>query len=263
MLNGIYRAAMGMRGELDIQDTLANNIANAGTVAFKRHIPTFADVMAGGPPPTGRPATVPQAAAGVSLRPAGVTIVDNRAYVSLSYNRAEANFDPAPGEVRHTGQDLDMALTGDGYFTLQTASGQQLYTRAGDFVLDADQDLATSQGYKVLGEQGAIHIGQGAVSVSAEGDVSVDGEVRGRLLISELSNLDQAEELDGGTFRSRSAVPASAVSVRQGFLEQSNVNAVEEMVAMIASLRAYEAAQRAVMAGDSLLGKAVNDVGRV
>lgn len=258
MLNGIYRAAMGMRAELDIQDTLANNIANAGTVAFKRRIPTFADVLSGAAASGAPPARAPE-----TLGPAPVTISGGRASVTLSYSRAESSFDQAPGEVRHTGQDLDMAIMGEGYFTLQDASGKPLYTRAGNFVLDADGDLADSQGYKVMGEQGPIQIGEGAVSVSPEGDVSVDGQLRGRLLISTISNLDAAEELDGGAFRSTSATPALSASVKQGFLEQSNVNAVEEMVAMIASLRAYEAAQRAVMAGDSLLGKAVNEVGRV
>jgi len=254
MLDGIYRAAMGMRGQLEIQDTLANNLANGSTVAFKRHIPVFQDTIAKAEAQTGANGTG-------SLAPAPVSISNGVAYTAVSNISPR---DTSEGSLKQTGDPLDLALDGGGYFTLQAADGSRVYSRAGAFQKGIDGALVNAQGLKVLDDQGnPIDITGKDVSVTVEGDIVVDKQTRGRLLITQLGDAGEAEELDGGLFRSSKAAAASGYQVRQGVLEESNVNVVEEMVSMISALRAYEAAQKAITSADSTLQKAANEVGRV
>jgi len=255
MLNGMYRAAMGMTAELNMQDTLANNIANAGATAFKRKIPVFSDMLANAGK---QPAAAPGAGA---TAPASTDGLTTNTY--SSYGSSDSTFDKTPGELHNTGRDLDLAIQGDAYFTIQGADGNPEYTRSGDFDLDANGVLVTKQGIPVLSEQGSITLGPGRITFSQTGDIFEDGISKGTLLISSLGSMDGVEESDGGVFRSADAQPATGFKVEQGYLEQSNVNTVQEMVAMISSLRAYEAAQKVISSGDAILGKAVNDIGRV
>ncbi len=266
MLNGIYRAAMGMVAEMNIQDTLANNIANAATVAYKRKIPVFeAMVSAGARPAAPKAVGSSRTTTPGSLAPAPVTIAGNIAYVDpgQSWMHAGSKTDQSQGGTRYTGEKLDIALEGDGLFTLETPEGGQVYTRAGSFRMAEDGTLVSHQGYKVMGEQGPINVSGKSFDITPDGEVNVDGQLRGRLLISQFTSPETAEEIDGGVFRGGTTAQSSGTRVKQGYLETSNVNVVEEMVAMISCLRAYEAGQRAIASADSILGKAVNEVGRL
>lgn len=256
MLSGIYRAAGGMRAEIEVQDTIAHNIANAATAAYKRRVPAFSNVMLGvrGAAAAGRTAAVP---------PAPVSIQNGSLVAEVTYQAAHYGRDSSPGQTRFTGSDLDVALSGGGFFTLKTPSDDAVYTRCGAFHEGPDGNLVSSQGYVVQGINGPIDVSGGKITIARDGEVMVDGQSRGQLQITDIGDLGASEELAGGVFRSGNITSVGDFEVQQGYIESSNVNTVEEMVAMITSLRAYEAAQKAVTSSDRILEKAVNEVGRV
>lgn len=252
-----------MKAELDRQDVLANNIANSATTGFKRKIPTFNETLASQQASADSGFQTSQIPVR-PLAPAALSVVDEGVvYTATTYRGGAGNFDPSSGSIRFSGQPFDLALEGEGYFTLEGPEGNSVYTRNGSFRKDTEGYLATAQGYRVLGEQGTIMVEGADVSVTPDGIVVVDGEERGRLLVQIIGNLDTTAQIEGGIFRANGALPVPNASIKQGFLETSNVNAVSEMVAMISSFRAYEAAQRMITNEDNLLGKAVNEIGRV
>jgi len=258
MLTGIYRATMGMRAGLAVQDVIANNLANVSTAGYKRRIPVYEDIAAAALQP-GAPAAPPG-----PLPPAGLIIRDGVAEVTLSATGVAAPTDRSQGEARYTGQKMDLCIQGPGFFVLEGPAGQRIYTRSGHFFRGADGDLTSVEGLRVLDDRGRpINVDGDDITVTEEGDVAVDGEVRGRLLVADLPAGGAAQPVDGGFVSEQPPLPAAGYIVRQGYLETSNVNPVQEMVAMISCMRAYEAAQRAISAADAVLGKAVNEVGRL
>ncbi|VBB08914.1 flagella basal body rod proteins signature [Lucifera butyrica] len=246
MIRGIYIAASGMLAESLRNDAIANNLANANSAGYKKDITVtknFADMMLerindGPVEPVG---------------PLGSgTMVD------------EIATDHSAGSIRSTGNDLDFALQGDGYFVVQTPAGTR-YTRDGSFTLDAQGELVTADGYQVLGPNGPIRLSGGKVAVSPQGRIQVDGLDAGQLQIVDFANKKQLSKEGNSLFvAANGAVPqASNATVHQGFLEGSNVNIVSEMVNMISGYRTYEVDSKMVQAQDQLLDKAVNEVGKV
>ena len=209
--------------QLDRQDVIANNLANVSTSGFKR---TGAGVRC-------FDSALLHAQSAKSSSPAGSCVVA----------LASARTDARSGAVVSTGDRMDFALDGPGYFVLQSDSGERL-TRSGDFRLDASGQLTASDGSKVLGQRGPIQV-SGDFSIDQDGSVHSNGAVVDRLRI------------DGVTD------PLQSPRVLQGSLEGSNVNAVEEMVAMISAMRAYEACQRTIQSLDQVLDKAINQMGKV
>ncbi len=259
MLTGIYRATMGMRAGLAVQDVIANNLANVSTAGYKRRIPVYEDIAASALQAGAAPQTPP-----APVRPAELIIRDGVAEVTLSVTGAGAPTDRSQGEARYTGQKMDLCLQGPGFFVLEGPGGQRIYTRSGHFYRGPDGDLTSIQGYRVLDDrERPINVDGGEITVTEEGDVAVDGELRGRLLVADVSTGQALEPVGGGFISQQPHLPASGYIIRQGYLETSNVNPVQEMVAMISCMRAYEAAQRAIAAADAALGKAVNEVGRL
>ncbi|BCW98833.1 MAG: flagellar basal-body rod protein FlgF [Armatimonadota bacterium] len=259
MLTGIYRATMGMRAGLAVQDVIAHNLANVSTAGYKRRIPVYEDIAAAALQSEAPPRTPP-----APVRPAELIIRDGVAEVTLSATGVAAPTDRSQGEARYTGQKMDLCIQGPGFFVLEGPGGQRIYTRSGHFYRGPDGDLTSLQGFRVLDDrERPINVDGGEITVTEEGDVAVDGQIRGRLLIADLASGEGMQPVEGGFISQGPPVPASGYVVRQGYLETSNVNPVQEMVAMISCMRAYEAAQRAISAADAALGKAVNEVGRL
>lgn len=244
MIRGLYSSASGLLAESTRNDVIASNLAGLSVPGFRRDVATVAafgptlDYTAGG---AGAGLTGPSA------------MLDSRVSVDLQ-----------PGAVRATGNRLDLALEGPGYFAVQTRNGEA-YTRGGAFRLDAAGRLTTAAGGPVLGAAGPIVLRGGQVEVRDNGDVLVDGARVDRLKVVEFAPNAQVAKLGDGLLRLTAGQvrPAGATQVRQGYLEEANVNAVSELAGMIASLRAFEASQRALQANDQTLEKAIGEVGRV
>jgi flagellar basal-body rod protein FlgG len=273
MLRGLYTAASGLNAELLEQDVVANNIANANTVGFKKDAPVLEafpttlvarihdrmDVNgASGPMPL--PAIVAQ---NLPYRPLGV--------VGQGVESAGTATQFSAGSLSRTDQPFDFALEGDGLFTVQKADGSVAYTRAGNFTLNSDKNLATVNGDLVMGNgMQPIRIDGQHVVVDTGGMVTVDGSNVGSLALvkydpSRFSKagdnlyLRHDDDFEGVDALAKDA--PRGVKVLQGFTEQSNVEVVTEMVHMISLMRAYEENTKAISMQDETLSKLITSVG--
>jgi len=246
MTRGVYTAAAGMLASQAAQDTIAQNLANAATTGYKEDIPRFESFEAALASRTG--------GSGIGPLGSGAGLRDQI-----------TNF--APGGLQKSGNALDVALTGDAALAVQTPQGIRL-TRDGALSLNAQGTLTLSDGQTpVLGVNNRplqIPAKTKEISISPRGDVTADGTHVGTLRLVGLSAADQPKKVGDNLYSVRSLRPASsAASVRQGYLEASNVNVVKEMVSMISIMRAYETNQKMMQAEDDTTGKAVNEVAKL
>ncbi|MDI9584335.1 MAG: flagellar hook-basal body protein [Acidobacteriota bacterium] len=166
--------------------------------------------------------------------------------------------DASQGAIRQTGSPLDVALSGPGYFVIQTPTGRA-YTRNGHFSLDAAGRLVNGQGQAVLGEGGEIRLGPGTVEIQANGTIMQGGRRVDRLLIVDFAPNAALTRLGNGAINGAAApTPVASPSLTQGSLETSNVNAVIELGAMQRGFRAYEANTNAIRAADQTLGRLID-----
>jgi len=207
------------------QEVIANNLANAETSGFKAER-VFARLLDG----------------------------------DLS---AGARTDLRAGTLMPTGNPLDVAIDGEGYFVVQTPAGERL-TRAGSFRVSGEGLLVTGQGYPVLGQRGPIDVKEGTVAIDEDGSVSLDGIVVDRLRVATPGNNTQLVHEGGVLFRAEGAMQEQDVPrVRQGALESSNTDALQSMVEMIEVQRAYSAVQGSLRTLDGVMDTIANQIGRI
>jgi flagellar basal-body rod protein FlgF len=210
-----------------LQEVTANNLANATTVGFKADLLTAES--------RGQPV------------PEGVASTDFR-----------------QGELRDTGRAFDLALEGDGFFVLRTGAGERL-TRGGTLTIDADGFLVDREGHPVLGLEGPIHVRGRTVEITSDGTVVVDEARADRLRVELVDDLGTLEKEGHGRYRATTptrAVPP-ATRVRQGALEEANVDPLLGTVDLIQIQRAYSANVEALRAMDSVLSTVASDIGRM
>lgn len=221
----IYLSMTGAKALMQRQEALGHNLANAGTDGFRADLMAFRAVP-------GRQ--------------------DGAATTRVWTVEANAGFDARSGSLRETGRPLDVAVRGSGWFTVQTADGEEAYTRDGAFEVGADGSLQTRRGQLVLGDGGPLSIPPNA-EVAIGGDGTVSARLAGQppFEVGRLKLVDppvtQLRKGPDGLMRSTSPEPlASEESVRvaSGTLEGSNVNVVEAMVGMIALSRQFEMQMR-------------------
>lgn len=240
MIRGLYVAAEGMLARQKAQDVIAANLANVHTTGFKADQPVFETTLE-------RTLAITD---GKNQTPIGS--LSSGAVLSSTYT------DPAPGAIQNTGNPLDLAIEGEGFFVIQTPTGDR-YTRNGAFGLNSEGMLVTRDGLPVLGTRGTIQIPpKSEVSITVDGQVSAGGSVIDRLLIVSGSLTKEPSGWFIGV-----ASPVSEPRVRSGALEASNVNIAREMVAMIEWMKVYEAHQKVIHAQDEALGRAVNEMARL
>jgi flagellar basal-body rod protein FlgF/flagellar basal-body rod protein FlgG len=173
--------------------------------------------------------------------------------------------DFSQGSLQQTGNPLDLALEGSGFFAVQATNGVQ-YTRNGNFHLTRDGSLVTAQGYPVLGNNGPVTLPSGNAEISPTGVISVNGDVAGQLQLTGFDPSVPLTALGDAYFSapSAAAAPATQLSVRQGSLESSNVNPVESAVSLIEIQRNAEMMQRALSTFHNEFNKtAAEDLPRV
>ncbi len=256
MLQSLKVSESGMIGQQQKLEILANNLANANTPGFKRLLTTFESVQPAQAFPT--PAN-PNRPPEPSLRP----------IQPGSLLRMRTALDLHPGSVRLTGNPLDVAIEGDGFFVVRTPQGDR-YTRNGSFTLDDEGRLTTQDGSPVLGEGGPIELPPDAVvEIASDGAVQADGTEIGRLKLVRPAN--RFAFTPEGSTRLRpvktaplpQAIPADDVRIAVGALEESNTNPISELVQMITAQRIFEAGQRVLVANDEALRKATNELPKV
>jgi len=238
MSSGIYSTLSGNLARMQALDSIANNLANANTVGFRRDRLAFESLLSG--------------------------IGQTNTSKGLNFTRLQKSFtDFTPGNIQITGNSLDLAIEGEGFFKVRRGE-EFLYTRAGNFHLEPDGTLMTEVGLPVVDSTGQpITIPNHEFSIDEEGRIMVEeGEV-GRINIFTTDHSDQMTKEGGCLFKLPSDQQDREVEnarVRQGYLETSNVNMLEEMALMMEALRVFEAHQK-MMKTYVTIGSKVDDLG--
>lgn len=182
-----------------------------------------------------------------------------------SYVAAETATDYSLGALTPTGGALDLALAGPGYFVVETPEGERL-TRGGALRLDDEGRIVDSSGHPLLGERGEIVVPPGQLEIDRMGIVRVDGREIDRLRAEMVPPGEQLQRDAAGRFvppAERTALPPAERQVKQGYLEESNVNAIESMVELITVQRSFAAVQNSVRVIDGMMDTIANQIGRV
>lgn len=187
----------------------------------------------------------------------------------VSFNEvleATMKIDFSQGAPQPTGNPLDLSITGDGLFKVQTPQGTR-YTRNGTFTIDREKYLVTQDGYRVLGESGPIPLTGQNVVIGEKGEISMDGGQVDKLKIVYFADIGKLKK-EGASLISYNGDPADEKvsdksTVQQGVLEQSNISVITEMTHLIILTRSYESVQKILQSHDEMNGKAANDVGSV
>lgn len=237
MSDAIAALSDAMRNDAETLRVIGQNVANIETVAYRREIavmrPNFDEATDDARAALARPQTI------------------------------ETSIDQRPGTLKSTSETLHLALEGPGFFVVDTPQGEAL-TRRGDFRLDNEGRLVTQAGLPVLGEGGAIHVAGATPQIAPDGNVRMNGEIVARLRIAQVASESRLVPI-GGDLYSGAQLPEGndAARVRQGFLEASNVESVQEMVRLMETMRHFEALQRFVRGYDDMTSKAITELGKV
>ncbi len=243
MIRGVFHSTAGMNYLRYKQEITSNNIANAVTTGFKKDRIFLK--------------TLERLNAEAKMNATEQRNLDN----------VDEHFtDFTQGGYNVTNNPLDFALDGPGFFSVETANGVR-YTRNGNLALDENKLLITSNGYPLLGENGQIQINGDEAWIDDNGYVYVDGAQLDRLVLVEFQNPQRLAKSGDGLYANPGNEPAIQGApntlVRQGVLEESNVNIIEEMVNLIAETQDFETGQKSISMQDATLDRAVNEVGRV
>ncbi|PID28846.1 MAG: flagellar biosynthesis protein FlgF [Candidatus Cloacimonadota bacterium] len=239
MIRSLHQNSSAMQLLLDKINVTSNNLANVNTAGFKKK-GVFFQQLTGAEQALARDGIVKE-------MPAGQIAV----YTDYSV-----------GKLTYTGNSLDIALQGEGFFTIETPEGDK-YTRNGNFSLDSNQNLVTAEGFAVKGEAGPVKITGNDVVIGKDGTVQADGEAINKLMIKKISN-DQLVRVGSNFYVPKEGAEVediSASGILQGYLELSNINIVSEMTNMIATQRHYEANSKVIKSADDTL-RQINQIGR-
>lgn len=246
MLKGLYTSAQGLSVLTRQHEVTTNNLANANTVGYKKDymvaasFPEMLLYRLNDPETQGRDNPVGNIAMGVK--------VEN---VCTDYSN---------GAKRASDNPLAVAIEGDGFFVVNTPQGER-YTKNGEFGMDAEGRVITQDGYTLQGQKGEIKTANSDFQVDREGRVYSNGVEIDRLRIASFTTPLTKE--GSSLFKGDNPTEIARPVLRQGFVEDSNVQPVAEMINMIEVMRSYEANQKVLQTIDGTLDKAVNEVGRV
>ncbi|HTI72316.1 MAG TPA: flagellar basal-body rod protein FlgG [Candidatus Limnocylindria bacterium] len=256
MIRALYSSAAGMQAQQTNLDVIANNLANVNTAGYKKTTTEFQDLLY----QNSRSAGADQG--GGNTVPTGLEVGHGSQLVATSRLFTT-------GELTQTGNQLDVAIQGDGFFQVQMADGTFAYTRDGSLKRGADGRILTADGLPVSGFQ-AIPAGTTAINIAPTGEVTVTsngGNQTYRVPLVRFANPNGLQSMGRNLFRE---TPASGTAetgnpgengfgeLRQQYVEGSNVKVVEEMVNMIVAQRAYEVNSKAVQAADEMMQIADN-----
>jgi len=247
----LYSAATGMEAQQLNLNAIANNLANVNTPGFKRSKIEFQDLL------YQKPRAVGSDSGGGNIVPTGIEVGNGSRVASSSKLFTQ-------GQLTNSGEKLDLAIQGDGFFEVQRSDGTIGYTRDGSFKLNAQGQVVTTDGLPVL--SGFQTIPPGAnVTISENGQVTVQstsGTQSFRLTMTRFANPSGLRSMGANIYEETAAsgTPESGNpgeqgfgSTLQGYIEGSNVNIMEEMVALIIAQRAYEINSKSIQTSDEML----------
>lgn len=257
MERALWSAVTGMKAQELSLDTIANNLANINTTSFKSSRISFQDTLYS-------VLTSPGATTSDGQVPVGIQIGHGTRTSGISKSFKQ-------GALVETGNDLDLAIEGDGFFEITMADGTSAYTRDGSFKINSSGQVVTTDGYKVAGFD-TIDSGTSQITVAPDGSLTtvVNGASTAKSKITLVRflnpeglrsvgrNLYKASDSSGDAQTGQNPGENGVGSIAQRRLESSNVNAAEQLVNMITTQRAYDATSKAIKASDEMMGTANN-----
>lgn len=254
MIRGWYIGSSGMNAQQTRLDAISNNLANADTTGFKRDIAvskSFPELL-----------MRRMGDDGVYETPFGsADVAPIIGKIGLGVETNELYTDFEQGSFKQTSTHTDMALSGEGFFAVETPNGER-YTRNGNFLVGKEGILVTKEGYPVLGEKGYIQVADDRFTVNQDGMVysEDDMELIDRFKIVRFDNERYLQKMGSSLYKDTDVTGAAYIAegkerpvVLQSYVETSNVNVVNEMVSMIEVNRAYEANQKTIQAQDTMM----------
>ena len=245
MIQGIYQGAASMSALEKWQTAISENLAAGSVAGYKKEDTSFSGLAAGA---------------------TRVTADDFDPAVGLAMPQANGKLNMGQGPLLQTGKDMDLAVQGAGFFQVQTTGGGKAYTRNGEFHIDATGKLVTNQGNAVLGDSGPIATDPslGAVTINHTGDISQNGTPIGKIPLYDVGANGEWQRAANGMFVPREGSQTTAVAkpdVLQGYVEESNVVPMQEMVNLISVSRAYEVSQKLITTLDQSTHSAIDTLG--
>ncbi len=268
MSKGIFTAVSGAVAQTAQLDTIANNIANVNTPAFKKDSQIFREYLSAYEK---EPNVIPVPRIPASIESFYDMQGGDKSYVDIKGTHT----DFTQGSVKQTGNKLDIAIEGEGFLEVLTPEGLR-WTRDGALKVDAEGRLVTKQGFLVMkdGGQGqdpatrAIKVNSANLTFSSNGEIFDGAENLGKLAVVQFGNKDSLMKTGLSMFGLRDnqepeMTVAQEFQIHQGAIESSNVNAIQEMTNMISTSRVFESTQKAIQAYDQMAAKLVHDVPRL
>lgn len=259
MIKGIESAAQGMMSIMTQNDIIANNLANINTAGFKQSTAVFKNAY--------------EASLNHIETSNGYSKYGQKLGSLSVGSMVDATvLDFNQGGIKPTGNDLDLAITGQGLFTLESPDGNELYTRNGSFLKSQDGFITDINGNKLMAENGPIKIPPGKTTdikkfkINENGFVSYDNKIVDKLKISDFEDRNTLEKLGTSLFKqteNSTIIPAKDFGITQGALESSNANTVDCMIKSIHGERIYESLSKVIQNSDRTLQKTISDVGRI
>ncbi len=255
MNRGIYPILSGALAHERRMQVFANNMANVNTAGFKQDEQAFKAIF----PRLHNVIPAFSHSSGLvqqmMARPFGPT---ERTFVAP--HLLKTTFEA--GRIRLTGNPLDVAIQGPGFFEIKSPQGIR-YSRNGMFSLDRERRLVTGLGHPVMGMKGEITIPVGKLEITPQGEIKVDDKSVAKIKIMEFPEGEMPQKSSDGLFFSEKGAVAKNPQVQAGHIEESNVNSIGEMVKMIQGMRGYESMQKLIQTLDRMVEVAIQDVGRV
>lgn len=258
MRESMFSALFGAMSNEVRLDTISNNLANVNTTGFKKQAYAFHDTFQ-------RFATDYLTDDRTNLKAEHTW---PRAYVQGRVRLSGQYSDTSQGSIAATGNPLDIALAGSGYFKVRTPDGD-LLTRSGSLTLTSDGRLVNEQGYPVIGGGSEITLPRdNKIDIDANGRISADGQELGVIDLVDVTDQKGLERAGKNTFRIKKGsnaqeAPPTDLTVQQGYLEKSNVEIVTELVNMMEAQRAFEINQKIMTTTDGMESLVISKVGQV
>ena len=239
----LYSAAAAMNATERWQDMVAENLSTASIPGARQQEVNFTSVQAG------LGDTEPGSASN---------------NFQIPFAGASTNF--SQGELKTTGDKMDLALEGPGFFSVQMPDGSTAYTRDGEFKMNSQGQLTTKQGYPVMGTGGPLTFdpnNPATLDIADDGEVSQGTDIKGALAVTEFGNLKGLTLGNSGYFQASPAAKptaATATNVRQGFVEESNASPTLAMASLITSMRMFETNQKVMQMQSDRMNKTITDL---
>lgn len=250
MIRGLYSSATGMLANQKQTETIGENLDNLRNPGYREE----QNIVTSFPSMLLQRISSGNGAEKVSIGTMGTGVIADRTAIKTS-----------PGLMSETGQPTDVALVSEGFFVVETLAGER-FTRNGHFKLDGANRLRTTAGNIVLGENGEIGPLGPDFLIEYDGTIKDNGQIVDRLRVVDIEGTEMQREGKTTLYNTEQIpvpVERDTIQMRQGAIEESNVNVNDQMVKMVMAMRAYEANQKVIQIQDETLQKAVNDVGRV